>query len=57
MANGVFRHNVTALENKEFLRFGQLTALGSPGQGSPGPKFFSPSVTNYILYGTLEKFI
>ena len=54
VANGVFLHNVAALENKEFLRFGQLTALGLL-QGSPGPKFFSPSVTNYILYGTLEK--
>ena len=56
VANGVFRHNVAALENKEFLRFGQLTALGLL-QGSPGPKFFSPSVTNYILYGKLEKCI
>ena len=46
VANGVFRHNVAALENKEFFRLGLL-------QGSPGPKFFSPSVTNYILYGTL----
>lgn len=39
VANGVFLHNVAALENKEFLRFGQLTALGLL-QGSPGPKFF-----------------
>ena len=54
VANGVFRHNVAALENREFLRFGQLTAQGLL-QGSPGPKIFSPSVTNYILYGTLEK--
>lgn len=54
LANGVFRHNVTALQSKEFFRFGQLTALGLL-QGSPGPKFFSPSVTNYILYGKMEK--
>ena len=54
MANEVFRHNVPALEKKEFLRFRQLTALGLL-QGSPGAKFFCPSVINYILYGTLEK--
>ena len=39
VANGVFRHNVAALENKEFSRFGQLTAMGLL-QGSPGPNSF-----------------
>lgn len=49
-----FNHNIIALEQKEYLLYGQLCALGIL-QDSPSPCFFSPSVTDYIVYGKLSK--
>ena len=40
VTNGVFRHDISFLQRREFFAFGQLTAIGLL-QGSPGPKFFS----------------
>ena len=47
--NGVFRHHVSLLQQKQYFSYGQLTALGLL-QGSPGPKCFQKSVVDYILY-------
>ena len=51
--SGIFRHNVLALNDKEFFKFGQLTALGLL-QGSSGPRCFTQSVSDYIIYGNTD---
>lgn len=48
MSEGLFRHNVPALQRNEFYYFGCITALGLM-QGSSGPRCFSKSVVGYIL--------
>ena len=53
MSEGVFRHNVPALQRNEFYYFGCITALGLM-QGSSGPKCFSKSVVDYILGGKVR---
>ena len=53
MSKSVFRHNISALQRKEYYAFGQLTALGIL-QGSPGPKYFSKTVVDYIFSGCAE---
>ena len=52
MSHSSFRHNIE-LQRKEYYAFGQLTALGLL-QGSPGPRCFSTTVTDYILTGNVE---
>lgn len=56
MSDGVFRHNIASLAKKEFLAFGQLTAIGLL-QGSPGPKCFSKSSVEYILSGKIDNLL
>lgn len=51
--SGIFRHNVLALNDKEFFKFGQLTALGLL-QGSSGPRCFTQSVADFIIYGNTD---
>jgi hypothetical protein len=53
MSQYIFRHNISALQGREFYAFGQLTALGLL-QGSPGPRCFSKTVVDYILTGNIE---
>ena len=53
MSGGVFRHNVTSLDKKEFYLYGQMTALGLM-QGFPGPKCFNQTVVDYILTGNID---
>ena len=53
MSEGVFRHNVPALQRNEFYYLGCITALDLM-QGSSGPKCFSKSVVDYILGGKVE---
>ena len=53
MSGTVFRHNVSSLQGKDFLFFGQLTALRLM-HGSPGPKCFSKSAVDYILGSPIE---
>ena len=47
-----FNHNIIALEQKEYLFYGQLCSLAIL-QHSPSPCFFSSSVVDYIVYGKL----
>ena len=49
LSHGVFRHDVSLLQQKQYFSFGQLTALGLL-QGYPGPNCFQRSVLDYILY-------
>lgn len=53
MCGSTFRHNVVSLQNDEFLKFGKLTSKGFL-QGSPGPKFFGKTVTDYIIFGAIK---
>ncbi|CAB4044327.1 G2 M phase-specific E3 ubiquitin- ligase-like [Paramuricea clavata] len=53
MSQSVFKHNISALQQREYYAFGQLTALGLL-QGSPGPRYFSRIVVDYILTGNIE---
>ena len=53
MSQSVFKHNISALQQREYYAFGQLTALGIL-QGSPGPRCFSKTVVDYILTGNIE---
>eukprot|EP00794_Sanderia_malayensis_P004279 gene4279-4846_t len=49
ISNGVFRHDVSLLQQKQYFLHGQLPALG-PLQGSPVPKCSQNSVVDYVLY-------
>eukprot|EP00112_Aurelia_sp_Birch-Aquarium-sp1_P025839 Seg883.4 transcript_id=Seg883.4/GoldUCD/mRNA.D3Y31 product="G2/M phase-specific E3 ubiquitin-protein ligase" protein_id=Seg883.4/GoldUCD/D3Y31 len=49
LSNGIFRHDISLLQQKQYFSFGQLTALGLL-QGSPGPKCFQKSAVDYVLY-------
>ena len=49
LSHGVFRYDVSLLQQKQYFSFGQLTALGLL-QGYPGPNCFQRSVLDYILY-------
>lgn len=53
MGHSSFKHNISALQQRKYYAFGQLTALGLL-QGSPGPRCFSTTVANYILTGSVE---
>ena len=53
MSHTSFRHNISALQGREYYAFGQLTALGLL-QGSPGPRCFSRTVVDYILTGSVD---
>jgi hypothetical protein len=52
MCSGIFRHNISSLERKEFHLYGELTAVGLM-QGFPGPKCFTKTVVDYILTGDI----
>lgn len=54
MTQSVFRHNISALNRREYYAFGQLTAIGLL-QGSPGPRCFTKSVFDYICSGNIDK--
>ena len=53
MSHSSFRHNISALQGREYYAFGQLTALGLL-QGCPDPRCFSRTVVDYILTGGVE---
>ena len=52
MCDGIFRHNISSLDKREFYLYGQITALGLM-QGFPGPKCFNKTVVDYILTGDI----
>ena len=52
MCDGIFRHNISSLDKREFYLYGQITALGLM-QGFPGLKCFNKTVVDYILTGDI----
>ena len=44
------KHNLMALQSKQFYLIGKIIAL-SVLNGGPAPKFFSQPILDYLLYG------
>ena len=44
----LFNHNLLALEQRNYLIYGQLCSLAIM-QGSPAPSFLSPTLADYIV--------
>ena len=50
----LFNHNLLALEQRNYLIYGQLCSLAIM-QGSPAPSFLCPTLADYIVFGELSR--